>query len=105
MNEGPRHDETAQAPSLPDNEPFSPATIAPTEPELQAAAQRGNVPGYELMDELGRGGMGVVYKARQVALNRVVALKMILSGEHARPEDRARFLAEAETIAAIHHPG
>ncbi|HJZ59014.1 MAG TPA: protein kinase [Gemmataceae bacterium] len=62
------------------------------------------VPGYEIESELGRGGMGVVYKALQIALNRTVALKMILSGEHARPADVVRFLAEAEVVAAIQHP-
>src|SRR5262249_30195292 len=63
------------------------------------------LPGYEVLQELGRGGMGVVYKARQTQLNRVVALKMILSGSHAGVSERKRFMAEAEVIAAIGHPG
>ncbi len=62
------------------------------------------IPGYELLGELGRGGMGVVYRARQVRLNRPCALKMILAGSHARDETTARFLAEAEAIARLQHP-
>ncbi len=62
------------------------------------------IPGYELLGELGRGGMGVVYQARQVRLNRAVAVKMILAGQHAGTEAAVRFLAEAEAIAKLQHP-
>jgi eukaryotic-like serine/threonine-protein kinase len=54
--------------------------------------------------ELGRGGMGVVYRARHLRLNRFVALKMLLAGAFARPEERDRFLREAQALAALGHP-
>ena len=60
-------------------------------------------PGYEILGRLGRGGMGVVYKARQVALDRTVALKMILHPEHAGEGGRDRFRTEAEAVARLQH--
>src|SRR5262245_33246883 len=70
----------------------------------RAAKAKPAVPGYEIQGELGRGGMGVVYLARQVRLNRPCALKMILAGSHAGAEASARFRAEAEAIARVQHP-
>lgn len=62
------------------------------------------IPGYELQRKLGEGGMGVVYLAHQTGLNRMVAVKMIRGGQHARPDHFARFRIEAEAVARLHHP-
>jgi eukaryotic-like serine/threonine-protein kinase len=76
------------------------ATIRPEQPAISDLS----VPGYILEAELGRGGMGVVYRARQIRLNRLVALKMVLAGEYAQTKELLRFMAEAETVARLHHP-
>ena len=84
---------------------------SPVHPSRTRAARRPHttttalprIPGYEVEAVLGRGGMGVVYKARHPRLNRAVALKMLLAGPYAGPEELERFLREAETVAGLRH--
>jgi eukaryotic-like serine/threonine-protein kinase len=74
----------------------------PARPTPQAELPQ--IPGYQVEEVLGHGGMGVVYRAHHIGLNRPVALKMLLAGDYARPAERERFQREAEAIAALHHP-
>jgi WD40 repeat protein/tRNA A-37 threonylcarbamoyl transferase component Bud32 len=80
----------------------TPSDVARQQTEAQARAAAG-VPGYVLLRELGHGGMGVVYEARHLKLNRIVALKMMRGDEQAGRGELTRFLAEAEAVAAIKH--
>jgi serine/threonine protein kinase len=79
----------------------SPQAAIPNSP---SAMEELRIPGYEILGELGRGGMGIVFKARQLSLKRLVALKMVLPQGLADPDARARFRAEAEAVAALQHP-
>ncbi|MDG3005408.1 serine/threonine-protein kinase [Paludisphaera mucosa] len=76
---------------------------ADTSPSGHGGANLPRIPGYNVEALLGRGGMGVVYKARHLPLNRPVALKMLIAGAYAGPSERARFQREAEAVASLRH--
>jgi serine/threonine-protein kinase len=81
---------------------FPPSGEPPPRPLDETALPR--IPGYEAEAVLGRGGMGIVFRARHLRLDRLVALKMMLAGAYAEPRERGRFQREAEAVARLRHP-
>lgn len=69
-----------------------------------SASSLPTIPDYEIQSILGRGGMGIIYKAQHLKLNRIVALKMMLTGSYSSEQELARFMREAESVAALRHP-
>src|SRR5262249_38441632 len=99
----PAIDDSAATPLLRPRQ-RDPVRTLPPAVAASAAAPAGDLGKYQLLGELGRGGMGVVYKARQHDLDRLVALKMILGSQLATPDQVERFQAEARAAARLSHP-
>jgi tetratricopeptide (TPR) repeat protein/predicted Ser/Thr protein kinase len=94
----------ASSPPAPKGDSNGQGTWPMDESEVKSAFKGPELPGYEILTELGRGGMGVVYLARQTALDRFVAVKMVLGSGYAGEARRRRFRLEAQAVARLHHP-
>ena len=107
-----RCDAAIRALRRPAPDPAAPTSAVPADLTADGATDRAapalpgppSPAGYTVLGELGRGGMGVVYKARQLKANRLVALKMLLARAHASLEQKVRFQIEVEAVARFQHP-
>ncbi|MFI5460855.1 MAG: protein kinase [Isosphaerales bacterium] len=99
-------DETTVDHITADRDPTVDPSPLDTDPDvgMESPEWRSAIPSYDVLEVIGEGGMGVVYKARQRGLNRLVALKMIRGGERPRPDHLARIRIEAEAVARLRHP-
>jgi serine/threonine-protein kinase len=97
-------EEFGSAPAVADENDAFHELGAPSGPKSQIGSLTNRFGDYDVYEELGRGGMGVVYRARQKSLDRIVALKIVLAGSAATNADLARFRGEAETAARLNHP-
>jgi serine/threonine protein kinase len=102
LSKAPADSQTAAAPAADAN--TASFTLKPPREEGPHETVYNTVAGYDILGVLGRGAMGVVYKARDRGLKRIVALKMIIGGEHADETELARFRIEAEAVAQLQHP-
>jgi serine/threonine-protein kinase len=96
-------DDLFPPPDVPSTKPGAPSPPPPEPAPPPGGAALPRIPGYEVEAVLGRGGMGVVFRARHLRLNRPVALKMLLAGDYAAPRDRTRLQREAEAVAGLRH--
>src|SRR5262249_5255857 len=103
VNETRSADPPSRQPEYPPAKGTRNTAAVPTDLTPGESREYPDIPGYEILGICGHGGMGVVYRARQIGANRLVALKMLRAVEHASRQDRMRFQIETEAVARLQH--